>query len=193
MATKAQLAQAQKDIAAQRAKRGETTTRARGSAQTRAAAHVAKVQPEVQHAEVDETDAELAAFMAALPSPGRVVVGALLGLASAIGVGYGIGMIMAYALAGIATLTGSAALAFMLSALVWVLGIYATWKIGGYIGSKVFASVVLPDGLVSRCCASLSLGFGGMKNAVVEKAEGMDTVQRMRAFTGAFTKPTVAA
>jgi len=144
MATKAQLAAAAKDIEAQRAKRGETTTRAR----TRAAAHAAKVQPAAQHAPVDEVDAELEAFMASLPGPGRVVIGAMFGLAAAGAVGYGISLIMSYALAGIVTLTGSAALAFMLSAIVWVLGIYATWKIGGYVGSKVFASIVLPDGLV---------------------------------------------
>jgi hypothetical protein len=180
MATKAQLAAAQKDIAAQRAKRGESTARA--------AAHARKVQPEVQHADV-EADAELEAFMASLPGPGRVIVGAILGIASATAVGYGIGMIMSYALAGIATLTGSAALAFMLSAVVWILGIYATCRIGGYVGSKVFGSVVLPDGLVSKCCASLSLGFGGMKDVVIEKANDIGAVQRARAFTGAFTKP----
>jgi hypothetical protein len=183
MATKAQLAQAQKDIAAQRAKRGENTARA--------ATHARKVQPEVQHADV-EADAEIAAFMASLPSPGRVVVGMILGIVAAGTVGYGIGMLMSYALAGIATLTGSAALAFMLSVLVWVIGIYASWKIGGYVGSKVFGSVVLPDGLVSKCCASLSLGFGGMKDVVVEKANDIGAVQRMRDFTGAFTKPVAA-
>ena len=187
MATKAQLAQAQKDIAAQRARRGADT---KPTARTRAAAHARKVQPEVQHAEVEDEDFD--AFMASLPSPGRVVVGTLLGIASAIGVGYGIGMIMAYALAGIATLTGSAALAFMLSALVWMLGIYATWRIGGYVGGKVFASVVLPDGLVSRCCASLSLGFGGVKDAVTQRVEDVGAVQRMKQFTGAFTKTVQA-
>jgi len=183
MATKAQLAAAAKDIAAQRAKRAA----APAPKATRAAAHAKKVQPEARHANIEEMLADLA-----LPSPTRVIVGAILGLAAAGAVGYGISLVMAYALAGIMTLTGSAALAFMLSAAVWVLGIYATWKIGGYVGGKVFSSVVLPDGLVSKCAASLSLGFGGMKDAVAEKANGIGAVQRARAFTGAFTKPVAA-
>jgi len=182
MATKAQLAQAAKDIAALRTKRA-----AASAPKARAAAHAKNVQPEVQHASIEEMLADLA-----LPSPTRVIVGAILGLAAAGAVGYGISLVMAYALAGIMTLTGSAALAFALSAAVWVLGIYATWKIGGYIGSKVFSSVVLPDGLASRCYASLAGAVRGVKSAASDSWNEVDAVQRVKKFSGAFTKPVQA-
>jgi len=185
MATKAQLAQAAKDIAALRAKRAAASAPKARTA--RAAAHAKKVQPEAQHASIEELMADIA-----LPSPTRVIVAAILGLAAAGAVGYGISLVMAYALAGIMTLTGSAALAFALSAAVWVLGIYATWKIGGYVGGKVFSSVVLPDGLASRCYESLAGAVRGVKSAASDTWNEVDAVQRVKKFSGAYTKPVAA-
>lgn len=147
-----------------------------------AAAHAAK-QPQADHATVEQLfdmeDIEL-------PSWKRVTVGIILGLAGAFVTGYGIGMIMAYCLAGIATLTTSAALALALSALVWIIGIYASWKIGGYVGGKIFASVVLPEGLASRSAASISNAVGGAKDRVAGVFSGSSTVQRAQQFTGAY-------
>lgn len=118
-----------------------------------------------------------------MPSPTRVIVGCLLGLASAGAVGYGIGSLMVYALAGIATLTGGAFLTFALSVIVWILGIYAAWKIGGWVAGKVFSSVVLPDGLASRSYESVAGMFSGAK----DKATSVlgSAKDRVEQFTGA--------
>lgn len=101
-----------------------------------------------------------------IPSWKRVLVGFILGVASAGAVGYGIGMVAAYCIAGIMMLTTSAGIALFMSFLVWLLAIYASWKIGGYVGGKVFASVVLPDGLASRAAASVSNAASDAKSAV---------------------------
>lgn len=152
------------------------------------AAHAQGVQPDPAHVDVEQLfDNDVS-----LPSWKRVTVGLILGLASAFSVGYGIGMLMAYCLAGIATLTTSAALALALSALVWIIGIYATWKIGGWVGGKVFASVVLPEGLAARSAASISNAVGGAKDRVAGVFSGSSTVQRAQAFTGAYMKPKAA-
>lgn len=101
-----------------------------------------------------------------IPSWKRVLVGFVLGVASAGAVGYGIGMVAAYCIAGILTLTTSAGIALFMSFLVWLLAIYASWKIGGYVAGKVFSSVVLPDGLASRAAASVSNAASGAKSTV---------------------------
>lgn len=126
-----------------------------------------------------------------LPSWKRVVVGLVLGLVAAGGVGYGIGMIMAYCLAGIATLTAGAAMTFVLSALVWIIGVYSAWKIGGWVGGKVFASVVLPEGLASRSFASIAGAITGAKDRA---SNALNTPLKQHAdnFTGAFVKPQAA-
>lgn len=144
-----------------------------------AAQHAATVQPQAQHVNVEDLFAGVE-----LPSVARVVVGLILGLATSFTVGYGIGMLMTYALAGIATLTGSALLAFTLSALVWVLGIYTAWKVSGYVGGKVFASVVLPDGLAAKSYESLANGVSSVKSSVAGWFASKPSVAQ---FTGAFT------
>jgi hypothetical protein len=143
------------------------------------AAQHAQAMPQPVHADNEDL---IGSFE--LPSWKRVVVGIVLGLTGAGFVGYGIGMIMAYALAGIATLAGTGAIAFILSVLVWVIGIYASWKIGGYVGGKIFASVVLPDGLASRSMASLSNAVSGAGDRV----RNSSIVQRASAITGAHVK-----
>lgn len=146
-----------------------------------AAQHAATVQPQAQHVNVEDL---FAGAGVELPSVARVVVGLILGLTTSFTVGYGIGMLMTYALAGIATLTGSALLAFTLSALVWVLGIYTAWKVSGYVGGKVFASVVLPDGLAAKSYESLANGVSSVKSSVAGWFANKPSVAQ---FTGAFT------
>lgn len=96
----------------------------------------------------------------------RVLVGFVLGLTAAGAVGYGIGMVAAYCIAGIMMLTTSAGIALFMSFLVWLLAIYASWKIGGYVAGKVFSSVVMPDGLASRSFESVSNAASGAKSTV---------------------------
>lgn len=144
--------------------------------------HVASVQPEA-------AAADMGSLFDNLPSPSRVIVGFILGLAAAGATGYGVGTLMSMALAGIATFTGSALIGFMLTALTWVLGIYAGWKLSTWAGKTVFGSIVMPEGLVSRCCASLALGAQGVKDAVVDSASKTGIAQRAAAFTGAWTQP----
>lgn len=101
-----------------------------------------------------------------IPSWKRVLVGFILGVASAGAVGYGIGMVAAYCIAGIMMLTTSAGVALFMSFLVWLLAIYASWKVGGYVAGKVFSSVVMPDGLASRSFESVSNAASGAKSTV---------------------------
>lgn len=183
-ASKAQLEAAREEIINRRVEEEVAKRMAAVTAQVTAAQHVQEVQPEPAAADVGS-------IFENLPSPSRVIVGFVLGLAAAGATGYGVGTLMSMALAGIATLTGSAALAFMLTALTWVLGIYAGWKLSAWAGSKVFSSIVLPDGLVSRCCDSLALGASGVKNAVVDSTKKSSLAQRVAAFTGAHTVETV--
>lgn len=121
----------------------------------------------------------------------RVAIGFVLGVASAGAVGYGIGMIAAYCIAGIMTLTTSAGIALFLSFTVWLLAIYASWKIGGWVGGKVFASVVLPDGLASRSAESISDAARGAKNTVASWF-GASKEKAKAQFTGAHTKVAAA-
>lgn len=101
-----------------------------------------------------------------IPSWKRVLVGFILGVASAGAVGYGIGMVAAYCIAGIMMLTTSAGIALFMSFLVWLIAIYASWKIGSYVAGKVFSSVVMPDGLASRSFESVSNAASGAKSTV---------------------------
>lgn len=101
-----------------------------------------------------------------IPSWKRVLIGFVLGVASAGAVGYGIGMVAAYCIAGIMMLTTSAGIALFMSFLVWLLAIYASWKVGGYVAGKVFSSVVMPDGLASRSFESVSNAASGAKSTV---------------------------
>lgn len=126
------------------------------------AAHAQAVQPEAAHVNVEDLMADFK-----LPSIKRVLIGALLGIASAASVGYGIGCALSYALAGIVTLTAAPFIAFALSVLAWVIALYAGWKLGGYIGGKVFSSVVMPDGLAARSYASVMDAVTGAKDRAV--------------------------
>jgi hypothetical protein len=116
-----------------------------------AAAHVGAVQPDPAHVNVEDLFGDLQ-----LPSAKRVLVGAILGVISAGLTGYGVGMLASYAIAGIMVLTGAAWLALALTVITWLIAAYASWSLGGYVGGKVFASVVLPDGLASRSYESLA-------------------------------------
>lgn len=178
-AKQAQLKQARAEVRARK--------KAERDAQAAAAAHAQAQQPEPAAAPIES----LFDDTMQLPSWKRVVVGLVLGLVAAGGVGYGIGMIMAYCLAGIATLTAGAAMTFVLSALVWIIGIYASWKIGGWVGGKVFGSVVLPEGLASRSFASLAGAVTGAK----DRASGWvktPLAEHADNFTGAYTKGRAA-
>ncbi len=127
-----------------------------------AAAHVESTQPDPAAASIEELVAGLA-----LPNPARVVVGVIISLFASFSVGYGIGMLMSYALAGISLLVGSALLSFVLSVFVWIVGIWAAFNAGAYVGSKVFASVVMPEGLASRSYESVAQASVSAKNTVV--------------------------
>lgn len=176
-----QLRQARAEVRAKR--------KAERDAAAAAAAHAQARQPEAEHVNVET----LFDDTFELPSWKRVTVGVILGLVGAGFVGYGIGMVMAYALAGIATLTASTAVAFCLSALVWVLGLYASWKIGGWVGGKIFASVVLPDGLAARSAKSISNAVGDAKNWMASRPFVETTRAQAEAFSGAYVKPARAA
>ncbi|HEY4721061.1 MAG TPA: hypothetical protein VII92_04395 [Anaerolineae bacterium] len=176
IADTAAAAQAVKDQQAAELKRMRAVKRA---AKISAAAHVDAVQPEPEHADIGSMFDGVE-----LPSAKRVLVGFILGIATAASVGYGIGMLLAYALAGIMLLTSTAWIAFVLSVLAWIIAIYAGWKVGGYVGGKVFASVVMPDGLAARSVASVSDAASNMK----AKIGGWFTTKEVEAapFTGAY-------
>lgn len=184
MATQAQTAAAREEIINRRVEEEVAKRMAQlaATASPSVRAHVESVQPEAVAADVTS-------IFDNLPSPARVIVGFVLALAAAGATGYGVGTVMSMALAGIATFTGSALLGFMMTVLVWVLGIYAGWKLSAWAGKTVFTSIVMPEGLISRCCASLSLGAQGVKAAVVDSAAQTGVVQRMQQFTGAFKQP----
>ncbi len=131
---------------------------AKKAADAKLAAHVEAVQPEVAHLSINDM---LGDYDIELPSARRVLVGFVLGLMSSCAVGYGIGMLLSYALAGIIVLTSTPWIAFVLSVLAWVLAIYAAWKVAGYVGGKVFSSVVMPEGLASRSYASVVNAVSG--------------------------------
>jgi hypothetical protein len=154
------------------------------------AAHAQAVQPEAAHVNVEDLMADFK-----LPSIKRVLIGALLGLASTAAVGYGIGCVLSYALAGIVTLTAAPFIAFALSVLSWVIALYAGWKLGGYIGGKVFSSVVMPDGLAARSYASVMDAVTGAK----DRAVGLFSVDKeelaaqvVAKFSGAHTVKSAA-
>lgn len=119
-----------------------------------------------------------------LPSWKRVLCGFILGIVGAGFTGYGIGLVMSYALAGIATMAAGPAIALFLSVIVWILGIYSAWKVGGWVGGKIFASVVLPEGLASRSIASVSNAVSG----VGDRVRSSSFSQRVHEFTGATVK-----
>lgn len=199
--TKAELAAAQqaelkaaqqaelKRLRAERAAKTRAANKAAANATTvehkAVAAHMAGVQPEASAADIENLMADLQ-----LPSAKRVLVGVLLGVAAAGGVGYGIGMLLAYAIAGIVTLTSTAWVAFALTVVAWVIALYASWKIGSYIGGKVFASVVLPDGLASRSYESLANAAVGAKQSLgsvfaSSKAKVAERVEQSKATVAA--------
>lgn len=149
-------------LAAARAQAAELKAKREAEEAAKVAAHAA-AQPQPVAATDDELKFELDFE---LPSWKRVLVGFVLGVATAGAAGYGIGMVAAYCIAGIMTLTTSAGIALFMSFTIWLLAIYASWKVGGWVGGKVFASVVLPDGLASRAAASVSNAASGAKSAV---------------------------
>lgn len=143
------------------------------------AAAAAAAQPKPAAATPEELGID---FDFELPSWKRVLVGFVLGVATAGAAGYGIGMIAAYCIAGIMTLTTSAGIALFMSFLIWLLAIYASWKVGGWVGGKVFSSVVMPDGLASRAAASVSNAVGDAKSTVASWFTSKPAVAQ---FTGA--------
>jgi hypothetical protein len=70
-------------------------------------------------------------------------------------------------LAGIAALTGAAWISFTLAVAAWLIALYAGWKLGKYVAGKVFASTVMPEGLVSRSYESVASGAASAKQNVV--------------------------
>lgn len=188
MATKAQLAAARAEVEAARIAREDEQAAELAAAKellTKQQAALAAFEKTQRKPHVDvAAHVNIEEMMAGLemPSPTRVIVGCLLGLAAAGAVGYGIGSLMVYALAGIATLTAGTFITFALSVIVWILGIYAAWKIGGWAAGKVFSSVVLPEGLASRSYESVAGAFSGAK----EKATGLfdSAKDRVEQFTG---------
>lgn len=179
-ATKAKLAAARKQAAELKAKREAEEA-------AKVASHAA-AQAQPAAATLDELG--LSDYDFDLPWK-RVAVGFVLGIVTAGAAGYGIGMIAAYCIAGILTLSTSAGVALFLSFLVWLIAIYASWKIGGYVGGKVFASVVLPDGLASRAAASMSDAASGAKNTVASWfGAGKEKVSAT--FSGAHVKAAAA-
>lgn len=194
MATQKQLAAAREEFNARKAAKAAETRaknkaaklkeekKAARAAQKAAAQHVEAAQPDVLHANIED-------LIGNMPSAGRVVVGFILALTASVMVGYGIGMLMVYALAGIATLTGAAWLAFTLSVLVWVIGLYSSWKLGGWVGGKVFSSVVLPEGLASRSYEAVKNGVKSTKDNVVGWFSERPSIAQ---YSGAFTKPVTA-
>lgn len=152
---------------------------------------VVHTPPEVLHANIEDL---MSGFE--MPSVKRVLIGTVLGIAAAGATGYGIGTLLAYALAGIMALTATAWVAFVLSALAWIIAIYAGWKLGGYVGGKVFASVVLPEGLASRSYASVVNAVTGAKQRAVGlfSVDKEELVQQVVAkFSGAHTIVQAAA
>lgn len=164
-------AEQQAELKRLRAEKAAATRRSNKAAldamtvQVSAAEHAKAAQPEASAADIEDLMADLN-----LPSGKRVLVGLVLALGSAFSVGYGIGMLLSYAIAGILVLTSTAWIAFTLTVLAWIIAIYASWKIGGYVGGKVFASVVLPDGLASRSWAAVA---GGTKSATTSLGDGV--------------------
>lgn len=171
--TKNQIAAAELKAAQQAELSRLRAEKAAKSKATRAANKAALAQMNVQvnaahrAAADDIAHADIESMFDNLPSPKRVLVGLVLGVAAAGATGYGIGMILSYALAGIAALTGAAWISFTLGVIAWIVAIYSAWKIGGYIGGKVFASVVLPDGLAARSYESVANAAGSAKQNVV--------------------------
>lgn len=159
----------------------------------RVAAHCTATQDEILHADIDTLMSDFA-----LPSPKRVLVGFILGVAASFTVGYGIGMVLSYVLAGILVLTSTAWIAFVLSALAWVVAMVAAWKIGGYVGGKVFSSVVLPDGLASRSYESVAGAAGSVGSRIGGWFSSTKDVAQAKLgdargiVTGAFTKQAAA-
>jgi hypothetical protein len=149
--------------AALRTMRAEKAARTRASnKQAKAAAHAETVQPEVVHASIDELMADIE-----LPSAKRVLVGVILAIAASFATGYAIGMLLSYAIAGILTLTATAWVAFTLTVLAWIIAIYATWKVTGIVAGRVFASVVMPEGLASRSYESVANASGEAKSKML--------------------------
>ena len=139
MASQKQLDAARKEFNARKAEKAAATRAANKADRERKIkeqrvleeqlARVQANQPGAMHVNVEDLMAQFDGI-----STTRVIIGFVLALASSFTVGYGIGMLMSYALAGIMTLTGTAWIAFTLSVIVWVLGLYSAWKIGGYVG-----------------------------------------------------------
>lgn len=186
-AAELKLAQ-QAELARLRAEKAAKTRAANKAAKAGVAAHIAGVQPEASAADIEQLVSELQ-----LPSPKRVLVGFLLGVAAAGSVGYGIGMLLAYAIAGIVTLTSTAWIAFALTVVAWALALYAGWKIGGRVGGAVFSSVVMPEGLASRSYASVAGAAGDAKDSLARlftssKAKVVERVEQSKAtVTAAFS------
>ena len=127
-----------------------------------AAKHAASVQPDAAAPDM----AMLDRLINNPPSGTRVLVGFILAIMASGAVGYGIGCLLSYALAGITVLVGPGLIAFMLTVASWIIAIYAAWKIGGWVGGKVFSSVVLPDGLAASSIDAVSNTFSSARSTV---------------------------
>ncbi len=165
-----------------RAEKAAATRKANTDALAKVAAHVADTQPAPEHADTDKIFEDAQQFLGQLPSAKRVMVGLVLSLVAAAGVGYGITMIAAYAIAGIVTLTATAWIAFSLSVLVYLVAVISGYYVGGYVTGKVFSSVVLPEGLAARSYESVKLAASGSVSSV----KGWFARKPVEQFTGAY-------
>lgn len=152
-----------------RAEKAAATRAANKAAATTVEDHVATAQPAASSSIQFDLDAMVRGIIGdvELPPAGRVVCGLLLGIAAAGCVGYGIGTLLTFTLAGIMTLTAAAWVTLLLTVIAWALAIYAAWKIGGYVGGKVFSSVVMPEGLAAQSYESVATAAGDAKNTVL--------------------------
>lgn len=119
MATQAQRIAARKQVEDLRAERNDEVKR--------------KLKAEQQH--IDDNDVYIED---ALPSGRRVLIGTVLGIASGVGVGYGVSAVMAYAVAAATIYTASS----FLATLIWVIGFILAVYAGLKTASSVFGYVI---------------------------------------------------
>lgn len=142
------------------------------------AEHVETVQPEVEHADIKS-------FMDGLdiPTPKRLLVGFILSIAVAGAVGYVTGIVLSYVIACIAVLGAGALVTFLLTALAWIIAVFASVRIGHTIGGTVFQSTVSCDGAINRSYTSVSNVVANAKSKVL----GFFKSEPVEQFTGAHT------
>lgn len=117
-----------------------------------------KLKTEQQH--IDDVQIE-----DALPSGRRVLIGTVLGIASGVGVGYGVSAVMAYAVAAATIYTASS----FLATLIWVIGFILAVYAGLKTASSVFGYVISSKdrehfAMIKDGASSLSERVRGMWN-----------------------------